>query len=82
MARVLAEGQVGAWVDASDAFDPESAAANGIDLSRLLWVRCSGSGGTAGSSEGLRPGRPVSAAWGTNGGGAGDGWGRESASAE
>ena len=59
VARVLAEGQVGAWVDVSDAFDPESAAANGIDLSRLLWVRCSGSEGQPGSSEGLRPGRPV-----------------------
>lgn len=30
-----------AWIDVSDAFDPESAAANGICLNRLLWVRCS-----------------------------------------
>lgn len=29
-------------VDASDAFDPASAEAAGIDLARLLWVRCSG----------------------------------------
>ncbi len=29
-----------AWVDTSDALDPESAAAAGVDLSRLLWVRC------------------------------------------
>jgi recombination protein RecA len=28
-------------VDACDAFDPESAAANGVGLSQLLWVRCS-----------------------------------------
>jgi len=28
------------WVDVSDAFDPESAAAARVDLSRLLWVRC------------------------------------------
>jgi hypothetical protein len=27
-------------VDASDAFDPESAAANGVALRQLLWVRC------------------------------------------
>jgi recombination protein RecA len=27
-------------VDASDAFDPESAVAAGVDLKRLLWVRC------------------------------------------
>jgi recombination protein RecA len=33
-------GSVCAWVDASDAFDPESAAAAHIDLARLLWVRC------------------------------------------
>jgi hypothetical protein len=29
-------------VDASDAFDPASAEAAGVDLTRLLWVRCSG----------------------------------------
>ena len=29
-------------VDASDAFDPTSAEAAGVDLRRLLWVRCSG----------------------------------------
>jgi hypothetical protein len=29
-------------VDASDAFDPASAEAAGVDLGRLLWVRCSG----------------------------------------
>ena len=29
-----------ALVDGSDAFDPQSAAAAGIDLKRLLWVRC------------------------------------------
>lgn len=29
-------------VDASDAFDPVSAEAAGVDLARLLWVRCSG----------------------------------------
>jgi recombination protein RecA len=33
-------GSVCAWVDVSDTFDPESAAAARIDLSRLLWVRC------------------------------------------
>ena len=31
-----------ALIDASDAFDPESAEAAGVDLARLLWVRCSG----------------------------------------
>ena len=33
-------GGVCAWVDVADVFDPESAAANGVDLARLLWVRC------------------------------------------
>ena len=34
------DGGVCAWVDAGDALDPESAAANGVSLKHLLWVRC------------------------------------------
>jgi hypothetical protein len=41
LARRTAENRVCAWVDTSDAFDPESAAANGVSLQQLLWVRCS-----------------------------------------
>ncbi len=33
-------GKVCAWVDVSDTLHPESAAAIGVDLSRLLWIRC------------------------------------------
>jgi recombination protein RecA len=33
-------GKVCAWIDVSNALDPESAAATGVDLSRLLWIRC------------------------------------------
>jgi recombination protein RecA len=33
-------GNVCAWIDVSDALDPETVAANGVDLERLLWVRC------------------------------------------
>jgi recombination protein RecA len=40
LANVTSEDKVCAWVDASDAFHPESAAAAGIDLARLLWIRC------------------------------------------
>jgi hypothetical protein len=40
LAHRTQEGQVAAWVDAGDAFDPESAAANGVNLRQLLWVRC------------------------------------------
>ncbi len=37
---VTTGGNVAAWVDVADAFDPESAALSGVDLQRLLWVRC------------------------------------------
>jgi recombination protein RecA len=40
MAQCTAYGQVCAWVDAADSLDPDSAAASGIDLERLLWIRC------------------------------------------
>lgn len=40
LGRFMAEGNVCAWVDVADAFSPTSAAANGVDLKRLLWVRC------------------------------------------
>jgi hypothetical protein len=40
LAQRTSAGQVCAWVDADDTFDPESAAANGINLRQLLWVRC------------------------------------------
>lgn len=39
-AQVTAEGKVCAWVDVSDCLQPESAAAIGVNLARLLWVRC------------------------------------------
>jgi hypothetical protein len=41
LAQRTAEERVCAWVDCGDAFDPESAAANGVCLRQLLWVRCS-----------------------------------------
>jgi recA bacterial DNA recombination protein len=40
LARATQRGEVCALVDASDAFDPASAAAAGMQLNRLLWVRC------------------------------------------
>jgi len=40
LARRTQEGLVCAWVDAGDSLDPESAAASGIGLKQLLWVRC------------------------------------------
>lgn len=40
LAAAIERGETCALVDASDAFDPESAHAAGVDLDRLLWVRC------------------------------------------
>jgi hypothetical protein len=43
---ILAEGaRLGDWcavVDATNAFDPTSAAAAGVELSRMVWIRCDG----------------------------------------
>src|SRR6202158_2521561 len=40
LARATERGEVCALVDASGAFNPASAAAAGMEMSRLLWVRC------------------------------------------
>ena len=42
VARQTRDGQVCAWVDCADGFDPESAASSGVEMNRLLWVRCGG----------------------------------------
>jgi len=40
VASLTRAGRVCAWIDVSNALDPASAAAAGVDLERLLWVRC------------------------------------------
>ncbi len=40
LAGATCRHEVCALVDASDSFDPASAAAAGVDLERLLWLRC------------------------------------------
>jgi len=57
VARQTGEGRACAWVDAGDAFDPESAAASGVVLRQLLWVRCgdAGKGDLGNSPPGLKP---------------------------
>lgn len=40
LAQCTQASRVCAWVDVSDALHPESAAASGVDLARLLWIRC------------------------------------------
>ena len=55
LAQRTAAGQVCAWVDTDDAFDPESAAANGVNLRQLLWVRCLKDGATAQRKQAAKP---------------------------
>ncbi len=56
VAGVTRAERVCAWVDVSDALSPESAAAAGVELKRMLWVRCGVAASTrkveAGSSRG------------------------------
>jgi recombination protein RecA len=40
VAQLTQSAKVCAWVDVSDTLHPESAAASGVDLPRLLWIRC------------------------------------------
>jgi recombination protein RecA len=40
IAHITETSKVCAWIDVSDSLDPASASAAGVDLSRLLWVRC------------------------------------------
>jgi len=40
LSRVTAAEKVCVWIDASNTFNPAAAAAVGVDLRRLLWVRC------------------------------------------
>ena len=56
-AGAMRSGRMCAWVDASDSFDPDSGAANGMLLSQLLWVRCGGEG----AEQPRTPGAGVSA---------------------
>jgi len=42
LAQATAREEVCALVDLDDAFDPTSAAAAGVALNRLLWIRCGG----------------------------------------
>lgn len=40
LAAATARGEICAYVDTDDSFDPVSAAASGVALSQLVWVRC------------------------------------------
>jgi hypothetical protein len=64
LACATQRGEVCALVDASDTFDPASAAAAGMEMNRLLWVRCGdkspGKDTTSSSSGGNRDYRNLS----------------------
>jgi recombination protein RecA len=69
LAGVMRSERACAWIDVADTFDPEAGAANGIDLERLLWVRCGTAKGASPASPGpvergisLAPGEPASLA--------------------
>jgi hypothetical protein len=43
LAQITRSAKFCTWIDVSDTLDPESAAAIGVQLERLLWVRCGSS---------------------------------------
>lgn len=51
LAEMTRAGKVCAWIDVSDALDPASTAASGVDLRRLLWVRCGAAKPTAACAQ-------------------------------
>ncbi len=61
LAQATARQEACALVDASDAFDPESAVVAGVDLKRLLWVRCRVLDRISGRVPGLRVPGPCEA---------------------
>jgi hypothetical protein len=42
LGRATGRGECCAWIDATGAFDPASAAEAGVELDRVLWVNCGG----------------------------------------
>ena len=51
ISRITHAGSVCAWVDVCNALCPESAAEAGVDLSRVLWVRCGAAANVRASAE-------------------------------
>jgi len=61
LARVTAGGALAAWIDGGDAFHPASAAAAGVRLERVLWVRPPGIAEAVRSAERLLAARGFAA---------------------
>jgi hypothetical protein len=47
LAQATRRGEICAFVDTSGTFHPHSAANAGVELSRLIWIRCNGNSGHA-----------------------------------
>jgi hypothetical protein len=62
VAAATRRGEFCAVVDASDALDPQSAAAAGVELERLLWVRCGEDSKDRASKDQSSDGCPISRA--------------------
>jgi hypothetical protein len=62
LAAATRRGEYCALIDASDALDPQSVAAAGIDLDRLLWVRCGEEPPQSNPPKHTRDGCPILAA--------------------
>lgn len=54
-AQVTGEQRCCSWIDVADNFDPASAEAAGVELERLLWIRCSPAVRTARTRALLKP---------------------------
>src|SRR5580704_15332502 len=59
VAGMTRTGKVCAWVDVSDTLHPESAVAVGVDLERLLWIRCGASPSLAAIPQSSAGGFPI-----------------------
>jgi recombination protein RecA len=59
VAGMTRTGKVCAWVDVSDTLHPESAVAIGVDLERLLWIRCGASPSLAAIPQSSAGGFPI-----------------------
>src|SRR5712675_1765247 len=55
LAQVTSREELCALIDASDCFEAGAAASAGVDLSRLLWVRCGKKRKTGPAECGKRP---------------------------
>lgn len=51
LAKATERQETCAYVDVSDALDPMSVASAGVDLKRLLWIRCGGTTGTTSTQQ-------------------------------